>query len=168
MGVESTELARWFDAHGAALVLYARQWVPAALAEDVVQEVFVRLAALSVRPDNVRAWLLVCVRNGAMDAMRRHRRQEARIHRAVAERMFEPKAKALPFEGDLEAEEVQQALAELAMDQREVITLRIWNGATFEEISGITGMPLSTVYHRYRTGLEEMRSRWELPCYRKM
>jgi DNA-directed RNA polymerase specialized sigma24 family protein len=38
-------------------------------------------------------------------------------------------------------------LAGLPEPQREVIVLRIWSGATFEEIAAVTGMALSTCHH---------------------
>jgi RNA polymerase sigma factor (sigma-70 family) len=162
--VDSTELARWFDTHSASMVLYARQWLAgrgAAAAEDVVQDVFIKLAALERRPENVRAWLMACVRHGALDVLRGARRRTARDFAAgeMRERML-----ASPNESTLDASEAQQSLAGLPLDQREVITLRIWGGATFEEIASITEMPLSTVYQRYRSGLESLRTRLESPC----
>lgn len=157
--VSATELAEWFDTHAASLVLYARQWVDGAVAEDVVQEVFVRLAAAERRPGNVRAWLLTCVRHGALDALRGRKRRVARDRAAGEARLFERAER-----DGLEAEDVQRALAGLGGVEREVIVLRIWNGATFEEIAAIVEMPLSTVYAKYRAGLEAMRARWEEPC----
>ena len=159
------ELGRWFDAAAPALVLYARQWVRAAVAEDLVQEVFVRLAQQRERPANVRAWLLVCVRHAALDAVKRERRRAARDHAAGEER-----ATALAAPADvtgLDSTEVQAALEALPTEMREIITLKIWAGATFEEIAGVMGMPLATVYQRYRSGLESLRSRWELPCRKR-
>ena len=43
------DFAHLLDTHGAALVLYARQWC--ASPEDVVQEAFVKFAARSAPPD---------------------------------------------------------------------------------------------------------------------
>src|SRR5881227_3411523 len=48
--------------------------------------------------------------------------------------------------GSIELEEVLAALAQLTLEEREVVTLRIWNGATFEEIAAVMHMPLSTVH----------------------
>jgi RNA polymerase sigma-70 factor (ECF subfamily) len=161
IAMDGTALAEVFDAHAAALVLYARNWLDAAAAEDVVQEAFVRLAGGGHRPENVRAWLLTCVRNAALDALRGHKRQIARERAAGEARLFargrrEPEA--------LPVDEVEAALRCLGPVEREVIVLRIWNGATFEEIAALVRLPLSTVYARYRAGLELMRARWEEPC----
>ena len=57
--IDPATLGGWFDAYGAALVLYARQWLDRGAAEDVVQDVFVRLMAQpgGQRPAHLRAWL---------------------------------------------------------------------------------------------------------------
>ena len=160
--VEARELAEWFESHAASLVLYARNWLDRGAAEDVVQEAFIRLAAADTRPDNLRAWLLTCVRNAALDALRGNRRRLARDKKAGEERWF---ARTVTQEETaLSAADVQNALAALAPLEREIIVLRIWNAATFEEIAAIVELPLSTVYTRYQSGLKQMRARWEEPC----
>ena len=64
--ISPATLGRMYDAYGAALVLYARQWLDdRSAAEDVVQEAFVRLVAQPALPRNARAWLYAVVRNGA-------------------------------------------------------------------------------------------------------
>ena len=68
--------------HGAALVLYARQWCAAP--EDVVQESLVRLMEQARAPEDPVAWLYRVVRNGAISAARtagRRARREAAVAR---------------------------------------------------------------------------------------
>jgi RNA polymerase sigma factor (sigma-70 family) len=163
--ISPTQLADWFDAHAAPLVLYARQWVPAPAAEDLVQDVFLKLAVQPAAPANVKAWLLVTLRHAAFDALKTSRRRNLRDQRAGEERtrLFVDRN---PSAG-LDAAEVQKALEGLPAAEREVITLRIWAEATYEEIARVTGTPLSTVYQQYRSGLEAIRSRWESPCQKK-
>jgi RNA polymerase sigma-70 factor (ECF subfamily) len=154
-------LARAFDEHSARLVLYARQWLPQHAAEDIVQEIFVRLAAQPQSPDNLKAWLLVSVRNACFDALKSNQRRKSRDHSAGINRteFFEPNPAA-----PLDAADLQSALATLPAQQREVIILRIWTAATFQEIAGITTLPLSTVYALYQSALETLRTKWESPC----
>src|SRR5436309_15644873 len=76
-------VADMFEAHGPALLLYARQWVDAAAAEDVVQRVFVRLLASGRLPADARTWLFRCVRNEAISAWRTDQRR-GRRERTVA------------------------------------------------------------------------------------
>ena len=59
-------LASLFDAHAAALALYARQWCDGP--EDIVQEAFVKLARQRPPPDRAVPWLYRVVRNGAIEA----------------------------------------------------------------------------------------------------
>src|SRR3954452_1754003 len=76
--VNADAVADMFEAHGPALLLYARQWVDAAAAEDVVQRVFVRLLASGRLPADARTWLFRCVRNEAISAWRSDRRRGRR------------------------------------------------------------------------------------------
>src|SRR5947209_18287717 len=71
-------LARLYLEHAPALRLYARQWPT--MAEDLVQEAFLKLARQSSPPVKVLAWLYKVVRNTALAMDRanaRRRRREA-------------------------------------------------------------------------------------------
>ena len=52
---------------------------------------------------------------------------------------------------------IQRALAELPVEQREVITLRIWGELTFAEIGKTLEIPANTAASRYRYGMSELR-----------
>jgi RNA polymerase sigma-70 factor (ECF subfamily) len=160
--IDPAELAAWFEAHAAGLGLYAQQWLnDRAAAEDVVQDVFLRLAAQRRPPPNVRAWLYASVRNAAVDAARsasRRKRREEAVG-AAGPGWFEPAP------GDaIDAAAVQRALAHLPPRQREVVTLRAWSGMTLAEVSQVTGMPVSSVHDEYRRGLDALRRVMEKPC----
>jgi RNA polymerase sigma-70 factor (ECF subfamily) len=161
MGITATELARCFDDYAAGLVLYARQWAGAGLAEDMVQEGFVRLAAQREMPANPRAWLLVTVRHAALDARKSARRREIRDAAMGRSAFLERRSTAEDWLNDAEA---QAALAELPAAQREAVVLRIWNGANFQEMAELMRMPLSTVYAHYQAALDSLRKKWGLPC----
>lgn len=158
--IDPSDLSRWFDAYGAALVLYARQWLPAELAEDVVQEVFIRLASLWSAPDNAKAWLYRSVRNAAIDRCRSEQRRHKHERQHAAERTH-------CFQGHpdelMDADAVQSALRRLPEEQREVIVLRIWAGMTFQEVSEVTGLASSTLFSRYEAGLTTLRQIMERP-----
>src|SRR5262245_52474862 len=79
MPTRPNDWAAWLDAHGAALVLFARQWAPAAAdAEDVVQEAFVRFWKARHRADDATAFLYACVRRAGLDWIRGRRRRVSR------------------------------------------------------------------------------------------
>ncbi len=159
--IDPTQLSEWFDAHAAALALYARQWVDTRCAEDVVQDVFVHLMAQRLIPANPRAWLFSAVRNAAISALRSRHRRASREERwaAGAEPWFEARTDDL-----LDARAVEAALGVLPCEQREVIVLRLWAELTFKDIAGIVGEPTTTVFERYRCGLQAIRQRMEQSC----
>lgn len=159
--IDPTTLAGAFDALAAPLFLYARQWLGAHAAEDVIQESFLRLAAQKETPRNVKGWMFATVRHAALDAIKMEKRRSERDRRAGEARgaMFLPDPAA-----PVMAEEIQKALAALSAEVREVVVLRVWTDSTFQEIAALTELPLSTIYHHYKTGLETLRNKWESPC----
>jgi len=163
-GIGPEQLGRWFDAHAASLVLYARQWVDGAAAEDVVQDVFCRLAGQSRRPASVRAWLFRSARNAAINQVRSQRRRRARERRPA-------EGRAAWFEthpgNPIDVEAAQAAVAALPEAQREIVVLRIWAGLTLAEAAEVVGSPVSTLFSRYQAGLEAIRERMEKPCRTK-
>lgn len=155
------KLATWFEAHAAALALYARQWLDRGQAEDVVQEVFVRLLTQGREPPNARAWLYASVRNAAIDAARAASRRKRREDAVSAETRgwFDPRPADV-----LDADAVQHAVQQLPPRQREVVTLRVWSGMTLSEVSQVMGIAVSTVHDEYRRGLDALRRLMENPC----
>src|SRR5205807_6352846 len=84
MTPDTDDWSAWLDAHGAALVLFARQWVQAVGdAEDVVQEAFVRFWKARHRAADPTAYLFTCVRRAALDWLRSDRRRTKREERAA-------------------------------------------------------------------------------------
>jgi RNA polymerase sigma-70 factor (ECF subfamily) len=52
-------------------------------------------------------------------------------------------------------------LAELPLEQREVIVARIWGGLTFEDIACVADCSVPTAHRRYHAGLAALRERLE-------
>jgi RNA polymerase sigma-70 factor (ECF subfamily) len=156
-------VADMFNAHAPALVLYARQWVGPAAAEDVVQRVFARLLAAGRLPDDPRTWLFRCVRNDAISAWRADRRRGRRERDAGAAAggggWFVPRP-----EDRIDAAAAEAALAALPAVQREVVTLRIWSGLTLAQTAAVTGLAVSSVHYHYAAALAALRNRLESPC----
>jgi RNA polymerase sigma factor (sigma-70 family) len=159
--IDAAQLSEWFEAHCAPLTLYARQWLDRTAAEDVVQEVYVRLLQQHAKPANVKAWLFKAVRNEAISQSRSTLRRRKREQNAPAarEKWFESSASDL----------IDGAMARLAMEtlpptQREVIVLRIWGQMTLKEAAAVMGCSISTVFDQYRAGLQALRKRMGAPC----
>jgi RNA polymerase sigma-70 factor (ECF subfamily) len=157
--MDAQQLARLLDEYAAALTLYARQWCT--VPEDVVQEAFVKLAALPRPPDSPGAWLHRVVRNGALSAARADRR---RRHHETAAAEQTP-AWFLPSEvSPLDAQAVAAALESLPGEQRETIVAHLWGGLSFEQIGTLTGTSASTAHRHYRAALAGLRTRLRIPC----
>lgn len=163
--MDPQRLAAEFDAHGAVLVLYARQWLDAAAAEDVVQDAFIGLAQQRVAPDSPRAWLLRVVRNACLNQARAARRRRTHEQgRSVAGRAawFDSRVDDL-----IDADLARRAVAALPAAQRELLVLRIWGELTLQEIGALLDEPVSTLWGRYHTALQALRRQLEQSCTRK-
>lgn len=149
-------LARLMDEHGAALVLYARQWC--GTPEDVIQDALLQLVREPRLPDNVVGWLYRVVRNRAISVSRSAGARSR--HEAAAAFRGEPWFVAAD-EDRLDAEAAAQALAQLPLPQRETIVARIWGELAFEEIAALMKTSTSSVHRWYQAGLVALRQRLE-------
>jgi len=154
----SDQWTDWLDRHGAALVLFARQWVSSrADAEDIVQEAFVRFWRSRHRATDPTAYLYACVKHGVLD-WRRGRTRQSRRERAAAR----PEAQTC-FDGPLEQDErraaIDLALRTLSENQREVLVMKIWGGLSFPQIAEALRISPNTAASRYRYALAKLRER---------
>jgi RNA polymerase sigma-70 factor, ECF subfamily len=146
----------WLARHGAALLLFARQWsAKRADAEDAVQCGFIRFWKTRSRANDELAYLYSCVRTAAIDQGRRERRRHAR--EINANHNDSP-----PFIVEIERSErqalIEAALKVLPADQREVVVMKIWGGLTFAQIAETLGISLNTAASRYRYALARLQS----------
>jgi RNA polymerase sigma-70 factor, ECF subfamily len=146
----------WLDQHGAALVLFARQWVAShADAEDVVQEAFVRFWRTRASVTEPAAYLYSSVKHCALDWQRSNARRSRREERAAREEgqsMF-----AAPLEQHERREAIEAALQELPEKQREVLLTKLWGGLTFPQIAAALQISADTAASRYRYALAKLR-----------
>ncbi len=126
------------------------------VAEDVTQGIFLKLWT---NPDsfvsgNFGAWLVRVARNRALDVLRsRAAHPEGDVPESMpAEDSLEDTALAR-----IDAESVRNAIEKLPAEQRELIELGFFGGATHHEIARSTGLPLGTVKTRIRSGLRRLR-----------
>ena len=150
--IEPDELGRLYREHAPALRLYARQWPGGG--EDLVQDAFVKLAQQSPAPREVLPWLYAVVRNGALAAGRGEARRRRRQDSVRA-----PESWFASADDHLDGREATRLLAELPLEQREVVVARIWGGLTFEEVARLAGCSLPTAHRRYQAGLTALRER---------
>jgi len=155
------EVGEWFETEAGPLVLYARQWLDAEWAEDVVQEVFMRLLQQDLEVEHVKGWLYRAVRNLAFNRIRsigRRRRREDEVATGTPG-WFAPDAGA-----GIDARQAEAALRALPADEREIVTLRIWGGLTFEQMASVLGLSAATVLRKHREALKRIRTQLETAC----
>lgn len=126
------------------------------LAQDVVQELFLKLArdvSAVAAARSERAVIFTLVRNLALDALRRRTREEKALQ------TFSDDAPAWfqPSDDDETREQLTHALAALPEEQRSVVHLHVWEDMSFREIAELLGVPLQTIASRYRYALEKLR-----------
>jgi RNA polymerase sigma factor (sigma-70 family) len=152
------EFASVVDAHGPALILYARQWC--VTPEDVVQEAFIKLMGQRRPPPEVVPWLYRVVRNAAIDAGRMAQRRQRR-ESAVAR----PARWFVEDQVDgLDAESAVAGLQRLPAEEREAIVARLWGGLSFEQIAALAGCSASTAFRRFSAGIDRLRRELGVPC----
>lgn len=146
---DAEAFAAVYDRYAAGLLFYLRSRTgDAALAEDLLQDCFLRL--LNVSPfelrDSVQNLLFVIARNLALDEGRRSSLRSRSAPRLVP-------APGAPAE-DLEP--LARALQELPEEQRDVVVLKFHAGLTFARIAEVVEVPEPTVKSRYRYALSKL------------
>ena len=140
----------------------------AALAQDVVQDVFLRLwkrpTAFDPSRGDLGAYLRLMGRSRALDLWR-----ETQVRTRAADRLKlvggneEPRAEEQPeivaYRRE-ETDEVREALEKLPEAQREALVLAYWGGLTADQIASRVHIPLGTAKSRIRLGLARLRDEY--------
>jgi RNA polymerase sigma-70 factor (ECF subfamily) len=155
-------LAEAYRRHaGAVFGLAKRLLADQARAEEIVQEVFLRLWNEPDRfdPDRgtLRSYLLAHTHGRSVDVVRSDTSRRAREERDAA--MAADGGYDVAHEvWDLAlAGHVRQAMASLQPGERAAIELAYFGGRTYREVAEVLGEPEGTVKSRIRTGLRRLR-----------
>lgn len=147
-----TQAAERAAANAAGMKLYARQWLDAQAAEDVVQEALVSLLSQKTCPDDPLAWMYVAVRHAAIDRLRSHRRREQREEKAAKYDWFQS-----PADSVIDSQSLQEALEKLSPELREIVLLRIWGELGYEQIARIAQVSVGTAHQRFAKAINALR-----------
>ncbi len=156
-------LAEVYRRHGGAVYGLARRVLgDETRAEEVVQEVFVRLWQQPERfdPDrgSLRSYLLASAHGRAVDLVRSEvsrGRREDRDARSTATAAYDLEHEVW----DLTlAEHVKAALNDLDPDERKAIELAYFGGHSYRQVAVILGQPEGTVKSKIRAGLRRLQS----------
>jgi RNA polymerase sigma-70 factor, ECF subfamily len=134
----------------------------AAVAEEVVQEVFLRLWHEPGRYDpergSLRTFLLSQVHSRSVDMLRSdtaRRQREVRDARSTASGQYDVEHEFLDI---AVAEGVRDAMGVLQPGERSAIELAYFGGHTYREVASILGEPEGTIKSRIRSGMRRMQS----------
>ena len=155
-------LAEAYRRHaGAVFALASRVLASRNLAEEVVQEVFLRLWDNAERFDpergSLRSWLLAQTHGRAVDLLRSEtarKGREEREHRGRAEAGYDLEHEVWDL---TVADQVRDALGALPTEERKAIELAYFRGLTYREVASALDQPEGTVKSRIRAGLKRLR-----------
>jgi RNA polymerase sigma-70 factor (ECF subfamily) len=129
------------------------------IAEDVVHDVFISFAATTggfQLTGTLKGFLSTCVANCARD------KNKMKVGQNVEQDLIESidTVSDCPLDNAIDCEEsirLQDLLARLPYEQREVIVLHLHQEMRFREIAAGLGVSINTVQSRYRYGLQKLR-----------
>jgi RNA polymerase sigma-70 factor (ECF subfamily) len=144
--------------HGLALRVLSNE----ALAEEIVQDVFVRLWEEPERYDvsrgPLRAFLLSMTHSRAVERVRSEeslRRRHSKLERQPTEPGEDPARVVETHEAE---QAIRAALAALPELQRRPIEMAYFDGLSYREVARELGEPEGTVKYRIRMGMQQLRA----------
>jgi RNA polymerase sigma-70 factor (ECF subfamily) len=169
--VAKGDAAAWsslFDRYAPSVYAFAAHMLGRDHAEDVMQEVFLRLWRSAGQFDPERgafsAWFYAIVRHRIQDELRHRRREERLLVASDADDLLaETPIPGVDIDDVVTQRErgyaVLQALQSLPPDQRRVLVLAYFGaGLTQSAIADYLDWPLGTVKKRTRLGLQKLRT----------
>jgi RNA polymerase sigma-70 factor (ECF subfamily) len=156
-------LAEAYRRHGGAVYALARRVVrDAGIAEEVVQEIFVRLWNSPDRFDpergSLRSWLLAQGHGRSIDRLRSdssRRLREERDAQRTADAGYDVENEAWDL---AVTDRVKDVMAALPDGERRAIELAYFDGYTYREVAKLLETPEGTIKSRIRAGLKRMRA----------
>lgn len=147
---------------GAVSSLAMRVLSDRALADDVMQDVFLGLWRTADRFDpargKLRTLLLTQTHGRCVDVIRTRNARAARESKVAAEPTGVPDAIDAELMAITEAELVRNALAQLPTEERSAIDLAYFGANTYRQVAVLLDVPEGTVKGRIRSGLRRLHS----------
>lgn len=156
-------MAEAYRRHGGAVYGLARRVVrDEGIAEEVVQEVFLRLWSSPDRFDpergSLRSWLLAQAHGRSIDRLRSdgaRRQREERDAQRTAAAGYDLEREAMDL---AVADRVKEAMGTLPLAERQALELAYFDGYTYREVAKILDTPEGTIKSRIRAGLKRLHT----------
>ena len=149
--MQNETIYRWYEQYKVGLFRFALSILKDShLAEDALQEAFVRLMHQNRLPDseNVQAWLYRVVRNLCYDLLRKQKRETGEVSMT-----------APATDGNWEFIEL---ISPLSQKDQEILALRFIGGFSHKEIAGILKMTTHSTKKRYERAIQTLRKEMEV------
>jgi RNA polymerase sigma-70 factor (ECF subfamily) len=161
-GNDERALAEVYRRHaGAVFGLARRLLVERSSAEDVVQEVFLRLWNDPQRYDpargSLRSYLLAQTHGRSVDAIRSDTARRRREQRDLERSAPGPVDVERQVEDLTMAERLRRSLDALPPAERAAIEMAYWGGYTYREVAARLSEPEGTVKSRIRHGMQRLQ-----------
>ena len=130
-------------------------------AEDIVHDCFVSFAQSADRlklSGNLKSYLSTSVANRARNWNRSRQRQKTTNPSETESAISETKRPEQWIIYNERLKQLNNALAQLPYEQREVVILHLQGGMKFRAIAKSQNVSTSTIQSRYRYGLDKLRS----------
>ena len=129
-------------------------------AEDALHEVFVFFANAAARfrlYGSLRNYLISCIVNHIRDRCRKKMYQVVEVDRSKQAETDSQRTEEVASE-DEKTHSLIEFLAQIPLQQREVIILHLQGGLKFREIAEMQNITVNTVRARYNYGLNKLRA----------
>ncbi len=160
-------LGELYDRHSKRLYNYFLRLVrDRAAAEDLVQEVFVRMLKYrhTFRDDaELAPWMWTLARHAATDAWRGRPREVAADEATPEPAAAEPHPLAR-LEREQEIERLSAALGRIPPEKRELLLLARFSELPYAEIGELLGVTVGAVKVRVHRALQDLRSAYQVEC----
>jgi RNA polymerase sigma-70 factor, ECF subfamily len=155
-----------YDRYARSIYILAVTALDRAEAEEIVQEVFLRLwrKADQFRPERgpFGAWFMTIARHHIWDVLRQLHREPSLAAEIIDELLMKSSISAVNVEEEVWSQEMGEAvlyaLQGLPAEQRRALVLAYFGGLSQSSIAQHLGWPLGTVKKRIRLGLQKLRT----------
>lgn len=131
------------------------------LAQDAMVSIWRRAGSFDASKAKASTWIFVIARNAWIDRLRRERVELAYRDTLILSEESDDEAPDEAAERVQTEAQIEEAMALLSEDQKQVVRLSFFEDRPHSEIAEHLSLPLGTVKSRLRLALIKLRAHWE-------